>query len=58
MGTDDIGVGTASNGNATIVDTDANAITYVRQPAEVNIVYGGKSGGGAFFPNGLNGTVK
>lgn len=59
MGTDDTGVGTASNGNATIVDADANAITYVRQPAEVlNIVYGGKAGGGAFFPNGLNGTVK
>lgn len=58
-GTDDIGVGNASNGNATIVDADANAITYVRTPTEVlNIVYGGKSGGGAFFPNGLNGTVK
>ena len=64
MGTDDIGVGNATNGDATIVDADANAITYVRQPAEVlNIVYGGKAGGGkagggAFFPNGLNGTVK
>jgi ferritin-like protein len=58
-GADDIGVGNASNGNSTIVDADANAITYVRTPAEVlNIVYGGKSGGGAFFPNGLNGNVK
>lgn len=58
-GADDIGVGNASNGDATIVDADANAITYVRTPAEVlNIVYGGMSGGGAFFPNGLNGTVK
>jgi hypothetical protein len=35
MGTDDIGVGNATNGDATIVDADANAITYVRQPAEV-----------------------
>jgi hypothetical protein len=59
MAPDDIGVGNASNGNATIVDADANAITYVRTPAEVlNIVYGGKAGGGAFFPNGLNGNVK
>jgi hypothetical protein len=56
---DDIGVGTASTGNATIVDADANGITFVRTPAQVlNIVYAGKAGGGGFFPNGLNGNVK
>ena len=56
---DDIGVGNATNGNATIVDADANAITFARTPAQVlNIVYGGQAGGGAFFPNGLNGNVK
>jgi Ferritin-like domain len=56
---DDIGVGNATNGNATIVDADANAITFARTPAQVlNIVYGGQAGGGAFFPNGLNGSVK
>ena len=57
---DDVGVGTtASTGSATIVDADANAITYIRTPAQVlNIVYGGVAGGGAFFPNGLNGNVK
>jgi hypothetical protein len=52
-------VGTASTGNATIVDADANGITFVRTPAQVlNIVYAGKAGGGGFFPNGLNGNVK
>jgi hypothetical protein len=56
---DDIGVGNATNGNATIVDADANAITFARTPTQVlNIVYGGVAGGGAFFPNGLNGNVK
>jgi Tfp pilus assembly protein FimT len=56
---DDIGVGTASNGNATIVDADTNGITFVRTPTQVlNIVYAGSAGGGGFFPNGLNGNVK
>jgi hypothetical protein len=51
MGTDDIGVGNATNGDATIVDADADAITYVRQPLELlNIVYGGKAGGGSLLP--------
>lgn len=56
---DDVGVSTLSNGNATIVDADANAVTYSRTTSQVlNIVYGGVSGGGAFFPQGMNGTVK
>jgi len=56
---DDIGVGNASNGDATIVDADTNGITFVRTPAQVlNIVYAGTAGGGGFFPNGLNGTIK
>ncbi len=56
---DDVGVGNASNGDATIVDADTNGITFVRTPAQIlNIVYGGQASGGAFFPNGLNGNVK
>ncbi len=57
---DDIGVGlNASTGDATIVNADANAITWVRTPAQVlNIVYGGVAGGGAFFPKGMNGNIK
>ena len=35
------------------------AMSISRTPQQVlNIVYGGKSGGGGFFPNGLNGTVR
>lgn len=57
-GTDDIGVG-VSNGAATIVDADANAIAFSRTTKQVlSIVYGGGSGSGAFFPKGLNGTIK
>lgn len=57
-GNDDIGVGVAS-GAATIVDADANAIAFSRTTAQVlKIVYGGGSASGAFFPNGLNGTIK
>jgi hypothetical protein len=55
---DDLGVSTLSNGAATIVDADANAITFSRTAAQVlSIVYGG-SKPGVFYPNGLNGTIK
>src|SRR5579875_855734 len=55
---DDIGVG-VTNGAATIVDNNANAMTYARTTTQVlSIVYGGGTGGGAFFPNGLNGKIK
>ena len=57
-GNDDVGVG-VSNGAATIVDADSNAIAFSRSTTEVlRIVYGGGASGGAFFPNGLNGTIK
>jgi hypothetical protein len=57
-GNDDIGVG-VTNGAATIVDNNANAMTYARTTTQVlSIVYGGGTGGGAFFPNGLNGKIK
>ncbi len=57
-GNDDIGVG-VSDGAATIVDADQNAIAFSRRTAQVlSIVYGGGSSGGAFFPNGLNGNIK
>lgn len=55
---DDLGVG-VSAGAATIVDADQNAIAFARTTTQVlNIVYGGGSSGGAFFPNGLNGNIK
>jgi len=55
---DDIGVG-VSGGAATIVDADANAIAFSRTTAQVlKVVYGGGTTSGAFFPNGLNGTIK
>ncbi len=57
-GNDDIGVG-VNSGAATIVDNDANGMTYARTTAQVlSIVYGGGSAGGAFFPNGLTGNIK
>ena len=58
--TDDIGVG-VNAGAATIVDNDANGMTYARTTSQVlSIVYGGGAAGvgGAFYPNGLNGTIK
>jgi Ferritin-like domain len=55
---DDVGVG-VSGGAATIVDADSNALAFSRTTTQVlKIVYGGGSGGGAFFPNGLNGNIK
>lgn len=57
-GNDDIGVG-VSNGAATVVDANADAMAFSRTTTQVlSIVYGGGSGGGAFYPNGLNGTIK
>jgi hypothetical protein len=57
-GNDDIGVG-VSGGAATIVDADQNAIAFSRTTSQVlSIVYGGGMTSGAFFPNGLNGTIK
>ncbi|MGC2164156.1 MAG: ferritin-like domain-containing protein [Silvibacterium sp.] len=58
---DDIGVGTSSSGVATIVDNDANAMTYARTTTQVlSIVYGGGAAGtgGAFYPSAMNGTIK
>lgn len=55
---DDIGVG-ISNGAATIVDADSNAIAFSRTTTQVlKVVYGGGATGGAFYPNGLNGNIK
>ena len=55
---DDIGVG-VSGGAATVVDADSNAIAFSRTTSQVlSIVYGGGASGGAFFPNGLNGTIR
>lgn len=60
-GNDDVGVGTSSSGAATIVDNDANAMTYGRTTTQVlSIVYGGGAAGtgGAFYPSAMNGTIK
>lgn len=59
-GNDDIGVG-VNNGVATIVNNDANGMTYARTTSQVlSIVYGGGAAGtgGVFFPNAMNGTIK
>jgi hypothetical protein len=58
---DDIGVGISSSGAATIVDNDANAMTYARTTTQVlSIVYGGGAAGtgGAFYPSAMNGNIK
>ena len=57
--TDDMGV-IASDGSSTILDADANSITFARTPREVlNIVYGAQNAtSGLFFPAGMNGTIK
>lgn len=58
---DDIGVSTNSSGAATIVDNDANGMTYARSTTQVlSIVYGGGAAGtgGAFYPNAMNGTIR
>ena len=56
--TDDVGVG-VTGGAATIVDNDENGMTYARTTTQVlSIVYGGGTSSGAFFPSGLNGTIK
>ena len=57
-GSDDIGVG-VQQGAATIVDADANALAFSRTTTQVlKVVYGGGSASGAFYPNGMNGTIK
>jgi len=59
-GNDDIGVG-ITNGAATIVDNNAQGMTYARTTAQVlSIVYGGGAAGtgGAFYPNAMNGNIK
>lgn len=57
-GNDDVGVG-VNGGAATIVDADSNGLAFSRSTTQVlKVVYGGGSSSGAFFPNGLNGTIK
>jgi hypothetical protein len=58
-GNDDVGLGLTSTGASTVICANSNGIPFSRTAAEVlSIVYGGGSGKGAFFPSGLNGTVK
>jgi Ferritin-like domain len=58
---DDIGVSTTASGASTIVDANANAMTYARTTSQVlSIVYGGGAAGtgGVFYPNAMNGTIR
>jgi len=51
--------GTNYNGNPfNFVNADINAQAFRRTPSQVlQIVYGGGSGGGLFFPKGVNGSI-
>jgi Ferritin-like domain len=59
---DDIGLGVVTNslGSAsTVVNADSNTIAFSRTTSQVlSIVYAGGTGGGGFFPAGLNGNIK
>lgn len=58
-GNDDVGVGITASGASTVVNADANAIAFSRTTTQVlKVVYGGGTSSGAFFPNGMNGTIK
>jgi len=58
-GADDRDQGIVASGVANLVPTDANGIAFSRTTQQVlNIVYLGGSGGGGFYPAGLNGAIK
>lgn len=52
----------ATNGSTIVALNSSNGVAYARTPSEVlHIVYGtstANASSGAFFPNGLNGTIK
>lgn len=58
-GTNNDDQGVVLNGQANIVPTDGNGITFARTTSQVlKIVYLGGNSSGGFFPNGLNGKIK
>jgi hypothetical protein len=59
-GADDLDQGVVVGGNANLVPTDNNGITFSRTPRQVlNIVYlAPNAASGGFFPNGLNGALR